>query len=192
MPVHRKKRFYEAGRQPSMTKLGVKRVRPVRSRGGNLKWRALRIDAGNFTWGSEQSTRKTKIVDVVYNATNNELVRTKTVTKNTIVQIDATPFRQWYNTHYAVDLGKKKKEEVKDAAAVVEEPKKKSRHVEAHLKLKQTGRVIDNNLADQFISGKLFAVITSRPGQSGRADGVVLEGHELEFYLKKMEKKKRG
>ena len=33
---------------------------------------------------------------VVYNASNNELVRTKTLVKNSIVQIDATPFRQWY------------------------------------------------------------------------------------------------
>jgi small subunit ribosomal protein S8e len=43
---------------------------------------------------------------------------------------------------------------------------------------------------DQFKSGRLFAVISSRPGQSGRADGYVLEGAELDFYKKKMEKKK--
>lgn len=36
-----------------------------------------------------------RILDVVYNATSNELVRTKTLTKNTIVQIDAQPFKQW-------------------------------------------------------------------------------------------------
>ena len=29
-------------------------------------------------------------MDVVYNATNNELVRTKTLVKNAIVQVDAT------------------------------------------------------------------------------------------------------
>ncbi len=34
---------------------------------------------------------------VVYNASNNELVRTKTLVKNAIVQIDATPFRQWFD-----------------------------------------------------------------------------------------------
>lgn len=32
--------------------------------------------------------------------------------------------------------------------------------------------------------------VTSRPGQSGRCDGVVLEGTELQFYLKKLPKKK--
>lgn len=40
-------------------------------------------------------TKKSRILDVVYNASNNELVRTKTLVKNCIVQIDATPFRQW-------------------------------------------------------------------------------------------------
>ena len=53
-------------------------------------------------------TRKTRIIDVVYNASNNELVRTKTLVKNSIIQIDATPFRQWYEAHYATPLGRKK------------------------------------------------------------------------------------
>ena len=48
---------------------------------------------------------------------------------------------------------------------------------------------IEQALDDQFASGRLFAKITSRPGQSGRADGYVLEGKELEFYKKQMAKK---
>ena len=71
-------------------------VRRIRVRGGNFKFRALRLDHGNFAWGSEAVTRKTRLLDVVYNASNNELVRTQTLVKNAIVQIDATPFRQWY------------------------------------------------------------------------------------------------
>jgi ribosomal protein S8E len=35
----------------------------------------------------------------VYNASNNELVRTNTLVKGSIIQIDATPFRQWYEAH---------------------------------------------------------------------------------------------
>lgn len=38
--------------------------------------------------------------------------------------------------------------------------------------------------------GRLLACISSRPGQSGRADGYLLEGDELAFYLKKLQKKK--
>jgi hypothetical protein len=41
-------------------------------------------------------------------------------------------------------------------------------------------------LNDQFNAGRLYAVIASRPGQSGRCDGYILEGKELEFYLRKI------
>ena len=82
-------------------------------RGGNVKWRALRLDTGNYSWGSEAVTRKTRILDVVYNASNNELVRTQTLVKGAIVQVDAAPFKQWYLQHYGVDIGRKKKGAVK-------------------------------------------------------------------------------
>jgi len=36
--------------------------------------------------------------------------------KNAIVQIDATPFRQWYEQKFGVVLGKKKGEELKQEA----------------------------------------------------------------------------
>ena len=89
-PKHHKKRKHELGRQMAMTKIGAKRIHKVRGRGGNMKFRAMRLDTGNFSWGSEVCTRKTRILDVVYNASNNELVRTKTLVKNAIVSVDAT------------------------------------------------------------------------------------------------------
>lgn len=190
MPVHQKKRKFEMARQPAMTKLGAKQVRPVRGRGGNYKFRALRLDQGNYVWASEAFSAKTRILDVVYNATNNELVRTKTVVKNSIVQVDATPFKKFYAEHYDVELGKKKQKEAAEGAAATE-AKKKSRHVLATLKKRQASRVIDAHVAEQFTAGRLLACVSSRPGQSGRADGYILEGKELEFYLKKLEKKKK-
>merc|ERR1712063_40452 len=110
MPCHQKKRKYELGRQPAMTKLGPKRTHIVRCRGGNLKYRSMRLDTGNFSWGSEVVTKKCRIIDVVYNASNNELVRTNTIVKNCIVVIDGTPFRQYYEKHYGIVLGEKKKQ----------------------------------------------------------------------------------
>ena len=151
-----------------------------------MKWRALKIDSGVFSWGSESVSRKTRVLDVVYNATNNELVRTKTIVKNCIVSIDANPFRMWYLKHYDVELNKKKVEESNKAR----DESKRSRHVQAKLKSNAKDRLIDQAVADQFNSGRLFACISSRPGQSGRCDGYILEGKELEFYKKKMEKKK--
>jgi len=170
-----------------MTKLmGPKRVRPVRGRGANYKFRALRLDTGNYSWGSEAVTRKCKVLDVVYNATNNELVRTKTLVKNCIVQIDANPFRLWYLGKYDVELNKKKVEESDAERAKT----KRSGHVKAKLAAAQKTRVLDQKVADQFNSGRLLACVSSRPGQCGRVDGYILEGKELEFYVKKMDKKK--
>jgi small subunit ribosomal protein S8e len=102
----RKKRKFALGRPPAMTKMGSKKINPVRARGGNIKYRALRLEHGNFSWGSEAIAKKVRIVAVVYNASNNELVRTNTLVKNAIVQVDAQPFRQYYLTHYGVDISK--------------------------------------------------------------------------------------
>ncbi|GFP95423.1 40S ribosomal protein s8 [Phtheirospermum japonicum] len=59
-----------------------KTVRRVRVRGGNVKWRALRLDTGNFSWGSEAGA---------------------------IIQVDDAPFKKWYLQHYGVEIGRKKK-----------------------------------------------------------------------------------
>ena len=42
---------------------------------------------------------------------------------------------------------------------------------------------IDTLLESQFAAGRLYAAISSRPGQSGRADGYILEGKELEVSV---------
>ncbi|KAK9806498.1 hypothetical protein WJX73_003642 [Symbiochloris irregularis] len=194
----RKKRKYELGRVPANTKLtsNVKTVRRVRVRGGNFKWRALRLDSGNFSWGSEAVTRKVRVLAVSYNASNNELVRTNTLVKNAIVQVDSAPFKAFYLQHYGVEVGLKRKlaatedapeeEKVKPA----EETLKHSKHVARKLKTRNVDRKLDPALDDQFATGRLYACISSRPGQCGRADGYILEGRELEFYQRRMQRRK--
>lgn len=188
MPIHQKKRSFEKARHPAMTKLGHKRIHLVRGRGGNMKRRALRLDAGNFAWASEAKTHKTRILAVVYNATNNELVRTNTLTKNTIVQVDATPFKTYYYRQYGVELGKKHKED--ETKSHSEQALKKFEEIKKSWEAHNVGRYIDPHVEEQFKAGRLLACIASRPGQSGRVDGYILEGEELEFYKKKLEKKK--
>merc|ERR1712183_863521 len=100
MPIHKKKRKFESGKPPANTKLAEKRISLVRTRGGSFKKRALRLNTGNFNWASEAVTKRTKIVNVVYNPVSNELVRTNTLTKGTIVFIDATPFQKYIYGHY--------------------------------------------------------------------------------------------
>uniref|UniRef100_A0A8C4YIU6 Small ribosomal subunit protein eS8 n=2 Tax=Gopherus TaxID=38771 RepID=A0A8C4YIU6_9SAUR len=50
----------------------------------------------------------TRITDVIYNASSNELVQTKTLVKNCIILIVRTLYQQWYEAHYALPLGHKK------------------------------------------------------------------------------------
>mmetsp|Transcript_50126 Transcript_50126/g.160379 ORF Transcript_50126/g.160379 Transcript_50126/m.160379 type:complete len:216 (+) Transcript_50126:107-754(+) len=196
--IHQKKRKYEMGRAACLCKLGARRVRPVRVRGGNTKHRALRSDSGNYAWGSENCTKKVRIVDVVYNASSNELVRTKTLVKNAIVQVDAQPFKLWYLKKYGVDLGKKKKgkeekkpDEKGEQKKEGEAEEKKSRHVIAKQKYRESKQKLDPTLEEMFQTGRLLACVSSRPGQCGRVDGYILEGDELTFYKRKLEKKKK-
>jgi hypothetical protein len=102
------------------------------------------------------------------------------------------------------------KKGAKAAAAAEEkkegEEKKLSRHVQRNLAERRKGehRVfcpvlvtgvyltncrwsdakIDNLLEAQFGAGRLYAAISSRPGQVGRSDGYILEGKELEVGFK--------
>ncbi|CAD7684599.1 unnamed protein product [Nyctereutes procyonoides] len=134
-PYHRKQK-YELGRPAANTEV------------------ALRLDVGNFSWGSECCTHKTRIINV-YNASNNELVCTKTPMKNRIVLIDSTPNRQCYESHYALPLGRKKEK-------------------------------IQKKYDQRKKNAKISSLLEEQPGQCGRAGGYVLEGKELEFYLRKI------
>ena len=186
--VHVKKRKGEIGRAPANTKLvgdaKSSSIHLIRTRGGSTKRRAIRLDSGNFAWGSEVFGAKARILDFVYNASNNELVRTKTLVKNCVVSIDASPFRTYFEKKYNIFLGKKT---AKDTVAELPGSK--------HVKAKAAGLAstveVESILAEQFAAGRLLAVISSRPGQSGRSDGYILEGKELEFYTKKLAIKKK-
>jgi len=87
--------------------------------------------------------------------------------KNCIVQIDATPFSQYYVNHYGVNLNTKKAKDIK-----IEE--RKSKRAQGRVEERKKTRVIDSKVSDQFVQQRLFACISSRPGQSGRADGYIL------------------
>merc|ERR1712018_110371 len=188
-PQTRKKRVYDLGRPGAMTRLMPHRVHLVRTRGGNTKYRALRLDQGVFSWATEAVSRKVRIIDVVHGASNNELVRTKTLVKGAIVTIDSTPFRQWYESHYATALARKK-----NAKLTEEEERaingKKCSSTQKKYDERQKSAAIAANLTEQFGQGRLLARIASRPGQCGRADGYILEGKELEFYVRKLKAKK--
>ncbi|KAE8550852.1 ribosomal protein S8A [Talaromyces marneffei ATCC 18224] len=181
--TYRKKRAFEKGRQPANTRIGPKRVHLVRTRGGNTKYRGLRLDSGNFSWGSEGISRKVRVIVVAFHPSNNELVRTNTLTRSAVVQVDAAPFRQWYEAHYGQPIGRRRQQK----SEVAEEKKSKSVESKQAARFAASGKV-ENALERQFEAGRLYAVISSRPGQSGRVDGYILEGEELAFYQRAIRK----
>ena len=185
---YRKKRKFELGRQAANTKIGPKRVHEVRVRGGNRKFRALRLESGNFSWGSEGISRKCRIIQVVYHPSNNELVRTNSLTRSAIIQIDAAPLRQWYEAHYGSSIGKGKRNQQQQATTEGEAEVKRSKHVERKLAARAPTAKVESSIDTQFAAGRLYAAVSSRPGQSGRCDGYVLEGEELAFILKQINK----
>merc|ERR1740117_498857 len=108
----------------------------------------------------------------MYNASNNELVRTKPLVKGAILQVDAAPFKNWYKTQFGIELGKKKNK------GGEEEEVKKSGKVLRKLAKRAKQQVLDKELLPYFMSGRLLARVSSRPGQVGRCDGYLLEGPE--------------
>lgn len=108
-----------------------------------------------------------------------------------IVVIDAVPFRTWYENHYALPLAKKKGQkltpEEEEKFNSIKEKSKKTQNKYAE---RQKLSAIEPHLMEQFQNGRLYACISSRPGQSGKADGYILEGKELEFYLRKIKSRK--
>ena len=107
MPWH-KKRNYLMGRPAANTRVHIvkastaatkivdpKKVTIIRTRGGNSKYRALRLLYGNFQWAGVNFSAKTTINSVCYNSTSNELVRTNTLVKSCIVYVDAAPFKEY-------------------------------------------------------------------------------------------------
>ena len=60
----------------------------------------------------------------------------------------------------------------------------KKRHAE---RVKVAGKV-ESAMEKQFEAGRVYAVVASRPGQSGRCDGYILEDEELAFYQRAIRK----
>jgi small subunit ribosomal protein S8e len=112
------------------------------------------LDSGNFAWASEGTSRKTRILDVVYNASNNELVRTKTLVKNAIIVVDATPFKQWYEAHYLLPLQSKKDKTTPEENEVL--TKKRSKSAMKKYLVRQKTAKIESALEEQFQTGRIL------------------------------------
>merc|ERR1712167_24754 len=133
------------------------RRKKFRTRGGNYKFRALRLNYGSFTWRNIGLSIRAKILSVAYNYTSLRFAKKKFLLKGTIVKIKSKPFKKIIK---------------KDFWRFNE--------------LFPSNTTEDILLAKIIQKGFMLARITSRPGQSGRVNGVILTKNELTMILKKI------
>jgi hypothetical protein len=86
-------------------------------------------------------------------------VRTNTLVKGAVIQVDATPFRIAYEKHYGKPVTTKRRA-AGQGAAEVEADVKKSGHVEKKLAGRQADSSLDPLVEQQFGSGRLYACIS--------------------------------
>merc|ERR1712018_632558 len=88
-----------------------------------------------------------------------------------------------------LNLSPERREPLTDAEEAVLNRKMSKKTTRKYAERQKTAEV-EKGLLDQFQTGRVLAAISSRPGQCGRSDGYILEGKELEFYLRKIKSKK--
>ncbi len=82
----RKKKLYETGSEPTLTKLGERKVVVFRTKGGNSKPKGYRFNEVNVA--SEGKIKKVKILNVIENPANPHFVRRNILTKGTVIETD--------------------------------------------------------------------------------------------------------
>ncbi len=85
----RKKRLYETGRKPIMTKVGKQHTREDNVKGGTNKQRVLQAEVVNVFNPKTKKYSKAAIKQVVDSPANRNYVRRNILTKGTVVETEA-------------------------------------------------------------------------------------------------------
>ncbi len=85
----KKKRKSELGREFVKTKISEKEKRKiVRTKGGGIKIKLKEVVYANVTDPKTKKTKKAKVLDVIENPANPQLVRSKVITKGAIIKTE--------------------------------------------------------------------------------------------------------
>ena len=84
----RSKRKYEIGRVPTMTKVGERKIKTVRTKGGGNKTKTLSADVINLLNPKTKKYSKVKIKNVVENNANRHFIRRNIITKGAVVDTE--------------------------------------------------------------------------------------------------------
>jgi len=86
---YRKYKKNELGRLPSFTGLGKKRIKAIRTMGGNMKLRLLSDEYANVVDSKTKKSQKTKIKTISGNPANRHFIRRNIMTKGAIIETEA-------------------------------------------------------------------------------------------------------
>ncbi|MBW2997086.1 30S ribosomal protein S8e [Candidatus Woesearchaeota archaeon] len=84
----RKKKQFELGSSPTLTKLAETKNKKAREMGGNRKTRLLSANTANVLDPKTGKSTKAKILNVVGNPANRYFVRRNIITKGTIIKTE--------------------------------------------------------------------------------------------------------
>lgn len=86
MKRYRKKRKRELGRASASTKIGSRRAKLIRTKGGGQKAKLLADSYVNVSLGNE--TKRVRLLQVIENPANRFLTRDKVITKGAIIRTE--------------------------------------------------------------------------------------------------------
>jgi small subunit ribosomal protein S8e len=82
------KRKFELGREPTLPKLGERKIKKQRTIGGNTKIKILKAEFANVSNPKAKTVKKVKITGVLENPANPHYVRRNIITKGTIIDTE--------------------------------------------------------------------------------------------------------
>jgi small subunit ribosomal protein S8e len=84
----RKKRLFEMGNLPAMTKIGERKAKVLRTRGKNFKTRLFKTNSANLFDPKTKTFSKAKIDTVVENTADRHYVRRNIITKGCVIMTE--------------------------------------------------------------------------------------------------------
>ena len=85
---YRKKRQFELGREPALTKLDKKYVKAIRTMGGNRKMRMLSANTANLFDPKSKSFKQVNIKTITENPANRHFIRRNIITKGSVIDTE--------------------------------------------------------------------------------------------------------
>jgi small subunit ribosomal protein S8e len=80
------KKLHELGNNPTLTKIGEKKSKLVRGKGGSIKVRLMNVKTANVLNSKTKKFQTVEIEDVLENPANRHFIRRDIITKGTVIK----------------------------------------------------------------------------------------------------------